>query len=81
MKITFKRLEDRRHNYIERARHEVWCDEKLMFSGNEGIEPEDVMFYRDLPDPFDCQTLLEKVVEHVKNGGEVEFDHITEEWK
>ena len=78
MTITFKTI-DYSSKYESREYHEVLLDGEYQFSGCEGIEPEDVMFCRDLPDPFDCDTLLKRVVEHVKGGGDVSFEYITEE--
>lgn len=77
MKITFKTVECG-DSYDPREEHIVLADGEEMFSGSEGMEPEDVQFCRDLHSPFDCLKLIKLVIEKTKSGEEIIFEHITE---
>jgi len=55
--------------------HSVICDGKTYLSQSEGIEPEDVLFCRDLCDPHDIEELLVKVWNAGKKGESICIDH------
>jgi hypothetical protein len=75
MKITFKTVKGN-SKYEPRDSHIVLADGKEMMSAHEGMEPEDVTFYRDLQSPFMCKKLIELVIEKVKSGEEIVFEDI-----
>lgn len=75
MKITFE-INHGEGEHMEPAEmRTVYLDGKEMFYGQEGICPEDAYFYRDMPDPFDCESLIKKVIEATKNGEEITFEY------
>ena len=75
MKIEFVNITTTSEYDDECEKHEVRLNGKRMFSGSEGICPEDVYFYRCMPDPFDCETLLKEVIQAVKEGKEVIIEY------
>lgn len=75
MKIIFKTVKGN-SDYEARDSHIVLADGKEMMSAHEGMEPEDVTFYRDLQSPFQCKKLIELVIEKVKAGEEIVFEDI-----
>lgn len=68
MEIIFQ-ITKKRNSDLEK--HSVIADGKIMMEVREGIEPEDVLFCRDLPSPFDCEELIKLVIDAVKKGEEV----------
>jgi hypothetical protein len=78
MKITFKIVKGN-SDYKPRDSHIVLADGVKFMSAHEGMEPEDVTFYRDLQSPFECKKLIQAIIEKVKNGEEITFEDITVE--
>ncbi len=72
MKIEFVTI-TRSHYGDDEECHKVLVDGKVRISQWEGIEPEDVRFYRDLASPHDCYNIIKEAIEAVKRGEEVEF--------
>ena len=77
MLITFKTIKSN-SEYEPRDCHKVLADGVEMMSACEGMEPEDVTFYRDLHSPFECEKLIKLVIEKVKAGEEITFQNIEE---
>jgi hypothetical protein len=75
MKIIFKVIK-REDDYETRDVHVVLADDVVMMRASEGIEPEDVTFYRELHSPFECKKLIELVIEKTKKGEEITFENI-----
>lgn len=78
MKIVF-RTEIKGDDYEPRERHTVLVDGKKVMSQADWICPEDVNFYRDLSSPHDCEDLIVKVINAVKEGEKITIEHETVE--
>jgi hypothetical protein len=76
MKIEFK---TRTRSYEDEECHIVLVNGKTRLLQWEGIEPEDVRFYRDLESPHGCENIIKEVIEAVKAGEEIEIIHSDEE--
>ena len=72
MEIVFRTI-TRDNQYEPRDSHEILADGVKMMSAHEGLEPEDVLFCRDLHSPFECKKLIELVIEKTKAGEEITF--------
>lgn len=74
MKIVF-RTEIENDDYEPRERHAVLVDGNEVMSQADWICPEDVKFYRDLSSPHDCEDLIVKVINAVKECEEIIIEH------
>ncbi|PCJ96643.1 MAG: hypothetical protein COA52_01170 [Hyphomicrobiales bacterium] len=75
MKITLVTITPKDEYEDYGSTHTVELNGSTMMRQSEGIEPEDVRFYRDLSSPHDCETLIKKVIEAVKKGEEIEIEY------
>ena len=75
MKITFKTEVHDDSFYRTFETHIVLDGDEELFRGSEGMEPEDALFHRELPDPFDCEILIRRVIKAVKDGEEVTIEY------
>lgn len=80
IKIEFKTLKDE-DDYCSRECHEVYLDGKLIMSQSEMLEPEDVLFGRDLSSPFEMESLIEQVHKRGLAGEELEIINTEEPWE
>jgi hypothetical protein len=72
MKIEFE-TEISKGSWDTWETHRVKVDGKTFMSQSEGIEPEDVLFYRDLTSPHDCEAIINAVIAATKRGEEIEM--------
>ncbi len=80
MKITFLTERKSDDDYYG-EKHSILVNEKAFISQRESMEPEDVLFCRDLSSPHQIKPVFLKIIEAIKNGETIEFEEIEKEWE